>query len=129
MGNDSSKLNNYKKLIVWEKSIELVGLVYSMCALLPKDELFGLSSQAKRAVVSIPANIAEGSARRNPKEFRQFLSHAFGSGAELETFIVIVKKEKMLDNFDFSEIDGLLNEVMKMLNKLIASVGEKINAK
>jgi len=111
----------YKKLIVWQRSIELVVSVYELTAQFPKNEIYGLSSQIQRSAVSIPSNIAEGSRRKTKKDFAQFLHIAFGSGAELETQIEIVKKLHFGHNLDYSKTDALLEEVMKMLNKFINS--------
>lgn len=109
--------SNYKDLVVWQKGMDLVVLVYAVTEQFPKSELFGLTSQIRRCVVSIVANIAEGSKRGTRKDFRQFVLIAYGSGAELETHIEIVKRLPW-GNFDFVKIDLLLNEVMRMLNAL-----------
>ncbi len=79
------EVNSYKDLIVWKKSVDLVVEVYGFTNQFPKEELFGLTSQIKRCVVSIPSNIAEGRKRGSTKEYIHFLRIAFGSGAELET--------------------------------------------
>ncbi len=110
---------SYKNLIVWQKSIELVLEIYKITDKFPKEELFGLSSQMRRAAVSVASNIAEGRTRGYRKEFKQFLSTAFGSGAELETQLIIAKKLPKTLNFDYKKADGLLEEVMKMLNALL----------
>jgi len=79
------KINSYKDLIVWQKSMELCEVAYLVIGKLPKDENFALSSQIRRSVTSIPSNIAEGYGRNNRKEYIQFLGIASGSAAELET--------------------------------------------
>ncbi|MHB9019579.1 MAG: four helix bundle protein, partial [Minisyncoccota bacterium] len=84
----------------------------------PKSEIYGLTSQMKRSVISIPSNIVEGFARKHKKEFSQFISIAFGSGAELETQILLSKELKFITNKEFDEVDCLLQEIMKMLNSL-----------
>ena len=112
-------IESYRNLIVWQKSIELVKLIYQMTRDFPKEEAYGLTSQMRRAAVSIPSNIAEGSRRGSRKDFRSFLLNAFGSGAELETQVVIAKKLSLGKNMDYGEIDDILNEIMKMLNKMI----------
>lgn len=78
-------MNGYKNLDVWKKSFELAKVVYTTTKHFPKEELYGLVSQIRRAVVSLPSNIAEGSKRSSRKDFCQFLRIAQGSGAELET--------------------------------------------
>ena len=85
-------MQTYKDLVVWQKSITLVVEIYAITALFPSEEKFGLVSQMRRAAVSIPSNIAEGYARKNRKENAQFINIAFGSGAELETQIIIAKR-------------------------------------
>lgn len=113
------KIETYKKLIVWQKSIALVKGVYEFSNNLPKDELYGLVAQMKRAAVSIPANIAEGSRRGTRKDFRHFLFNSFGSGAELETYFEIIKKLPFGLKLNSIIVENLLNEIMRMLNKLI----------
>jgi len=86
------KLRNHKDLDVWKQSMDLAIDVYAMTKRLPKEEIYGLISQLRRAAVSILSNIAEGAARKNKKEFIQFLHIALGSLAEVETQILIVQK-------------------------------------
>ena len=110
-------MKDHKDLDVWKKSIDLVVESYRLSGKFPKDELFGLTSQMRRAAVSIPSNIAEGAARNTSKEFIQFLHVSLGSAAELETQFIIAKKLGYLE-----EIDGVLMRlaaVQQMLNGLI----------
>jgi four helix bundle protein len=116
-------IKSYKELIVWQKSIDLVNEVYTLVKILPKSELYGLTSQMQRSSVTVPSNIAEGFGRRHPKEFCQFLSIAFGSALELETQIIIAKKQ--YPNIASEKADNLLLEVQKMLKSLIAKVATK----
>jgi len=113
---------SYKDLIVWQKSMDLVVVIYELTDKFPKSEIYGLTSQIRRCTVSVPSNIAEGSRRRTPKDFRQFLIIAYGSGSELETQIEIAKRLPFGKNLNFKIIDGLLNEIMKMLNKMISNL-------
>ena len=85
-------MQSYRDLIVWQKSIDLVTAVYELVKLFPREELYALSSQIRRAVVSIPSNIAEGHNRNSDKEFVQFLCIARGSLGELETQLIIAEK-------------------------------------
>ncbi len=105
----------YKDLLVWQKAMKLVLLVYEYTKDFPASENFGLTSQIRRSVVSIPSNIAEGSKRKTKKDFQQFISIALGSGAELETQIEISKQLKYGNNVKIKEIENLSNEVMRML--------------
>lgn len=110
---------SYKDLAVWQKSIDLVADVYGLTERFPQFEVYGLTSQMRRAAVSIPSNIAEGQKRGHSKEFLRFLYISYGSGAELETQIEICKKLEKLKDLDYSKIALSLQEVMKMLNGLI----------
>ncbi len=114
----SYKLVTYKDLIVWQKSMELVTTIYKLTENFPRGELYGLVSQMRRSAVSTPSNIAEGRRRSTRKDYRQFLIIAYGSGAELETQIEIAKRLLFGKDLDHSKADGLLDEVMRMLNKM-----------
>ena len=113
-------INSHKDLIVWQKAMELIVAVYNLTSKFPKEEMYGLTSQIRRAAISIPSNIAEGKKRGTRKDYRQFLLVAYGSGAELETQIEIAKMLSF--GKDYATIDRLIEEVMKMLNKLISSL-------
>lgn len=115
-------MHTYKDLIVWQKSIELVTEVYKLTDKFPKEEVYGLTSQIRRAAVSIPSNIAEGKLRSSNKEVKQFLRIAFSSGGELETQIEIAKRLPRTEHLEYLSVDQLLLEVMKMLNKMIGSM-------
>lgn len=112
------KIESYENLIVWQKSMDLVIAVYTLTGKFPKEEMYGLISQMRRAAVSIPSNIAEGSRRSSRKDFRNFLLNAYGSGAELETQIKIAKRLQYVSENGCEQAKSLLNEVMRMLNKL-----------
>jgi four helix bundle protein len=116
-------IDSYKQLIVWQKSIKLVELIYKLTERLPKNEEYCLSSQMRRAAISIPSNIAEGYKRKGLGEYLNFLSIADASAAELETQIVITKK--LYPRLDFKETELLLEEVQKMLITLIKKLGFK----
>jgi len=93
--------------------------MYELTDQFPKSELYGLTSQLRRAAISIQSNIAEGKARGTKRDYRHFLTNAFGSGAEVETQIEVAKMLPFWKNLDYSKIDALLQEVMSMLNVLI----------
>ena len=118
-------MKTYQDLIVWQKSIELVITTYNITEKFPRDEIFGITSQIRRAAVSIPSNIAEGKMRGGNIEFRRFLLIAFASGAELETQLIIARKLPKMDKLDYNKVDSLLEEVMRMLNKLISQLEPK----
>ena len=116
-------IKTHKDLIVWQKSIDLVMLVYQYTKQYPKEELYAMTSQIRRCVTSIPANIAEGSGRRNKTEFTQFLHIALGSACELETFLIISQRLQYLREEEYQAANNLLNEIIKMLSSLIKSIG------
>jgi four helix bundle protein len=109
---------NYKDLTVWQKSMDLVVDIYSLSKKFPKDELYILAAQMKRCVISIVSNIAEGSRRGTKKDYRHFLLTAYGSGAELETQIIITQRLGFATEADLTKANGLLDEIMRMLNKM-----------
>ena len=104
---------------MWQKSVDLVVAIYELTNKFPREEIFGLTSQIRRAAISIPSNIAEGRMRGYRKEFRQFLLTAFASGGELETQIEIAKKLPKTSSLNYFEVDSLLDEVMRMLNSMV----------
>ncbi len=110
-------LNGYQDLLVWQKSMLLVKLVYKIGDTLPKSEQFILISQMLRAAISIPSNIAEGWSRNRRLEFIRFLEIAYASSCELETQILIC--EDRYNEINYLEIHSLINEIQKMLSKLI----------
>ncbi|MFA5021719.1 MAG: four helix bundle protein [Patescibacteria group bacterium] len=110
-------IQSFKQLTVWQKSIILVKEIYLLTRCLPKEELYGLTSQMRRSAVSIPSNIAEGKKRKTKKDFIQFLRIADGSAAELETQVMIAKD--LYPDLNYSKIESLLEEVQKMLITII----------
>lgn len=108
-------MNGHKDLIVWQKSMNLVIAVYELTKDFPQSEIYGLTSQMRRSAVSIPSNIAEGSKRKTKNDFLQFIAIAFGSGAELETQVEIVRRLKYGKEETLIKIENLLTEVLKML--------------
>lgn len=120
----TNNMASYKELVVWQKSYHLVLTVYEITKSFPKEELFGLSSQMRRCAVSIPSNIAEGNTRNGKKEHIQFFRIAYGSGAELETQLLLAKDLKYISESIFREVEQELQEVMRMLNKLIATLSK-----
>ncbi len=117
-------INTYKDLIVWQKGMDLVTEIYNLTEQFPRSEIYGLTSQIRRAAVSIPSNIAEGRRRGTRKDFRQFLLISFGSGAELETQIEICKRLAFGRDLDYNKVDSLLDEIMRILNKLTNELRE-----
>ena len=119
---EQSSIHTYKDLIVWRKAMDLVVAVYALTEQFPRSEMYGLTAQMKRSAVSIPTNIAEGRKRGSRKDYRHFVIVAYSSGAELETEVEIAKRLPFGNNLDFRTVDGLLDEVMKMLNRMTTSI-------
>ena len=118
-------LKSYRDLEVWNKAIDLVVECYQITKEFPRSEVYGLTSQLRRAAVSIPANIAEGRERQHTKEFLQHLSIAYGSLAELETHLQIAQR---LNYLDIAHVDQVLEktaEIGRMINGLRRSLQNK----
>lgn len=108
---------NFERLLVYQKAINLANVVYRITKSWPKDELFGLVSQLRRAIVSIALNIGEGSSRTK-KEFRHFLDQARGSCYEAIAIITIAKNQKFISEAQFKELYQDINEICRSINAL-----------
>lgn len=115
----------FEKLLVWKKAVDLVDVVYNLTRGFPKDELFGLTSQMRRAAVSIPANIAEGSQRSSQKEFAHFIQIAKGSLAELRTETYISRRREMISTEQWNSFVVLAQELDKMLRSFYKTLISK----
>jgi four helix bundle protein len=113
---------SYKDLVAWQKAMDLVTATYRSTACFPKEEQFGLTSQLRRAAVSIPSNIAEGQGRLSEKEFRYFLGQARGSMMEVETQLQIAENLGYLQPEQTKELLRACAEVGRILNGLLASI-------
>ena len=111
--------NDTSKLIVWQKSHELVLKIYEITKGFPKDELFGLTSQIRRASVSVPSNIVEGKARGYNNEYKRFLLISRGSLEEVKYQLLLSKDLHYIDEGKYQEISDLTEEVGKLLNGMI----------
>lgn len=116
---------DFHDLVVWKKAVELSVCIYKLTRPFPKEELYGLVSQMRRASVSIASNIAEGRGRLNPAEFRQFLGLAQGSVFELKTQLLVAQKLGMTSDKPLEEAERLSNEVSKMLRSFIQTLRMK----
>ncbi len=123
--NQPSRLS-HKDLILWQKAMDLASLVYLASLELPKTELFGLTSQLRRAGTSIPSNIAEGSARRSTKEFLYFLHVARGSMAELETQVLLAHKIGYFAESRAIELQRSIDDVGRILSSVIAGLRRRL---
>ena len=108
-------MKSHKDLIVWQKSMLLVKRLYEITSSYPKDEIFGITSQMRRAAVSIPSNIAEGYGRLYEKDTVRFLSTALGSASELETQMLISKQLMLASDQEIDDLLMLNNEIIRML--------------
>ena len=115
-------VQHYKELIVWQKAMDLVCLIYEVTKAFPKDELYGLTNQLRRAIVSVPSNIAEGQARKSTPEFKNFLSYARGSMAEVETQLLVALRLNYLRESQLREIMAIHDEVSKMIPALMSKL-------
>ena len=120
-----SEINSFKDLLVWQKGIALVKEVYKVIEKMPQEELFGLSGQIKRSVISVPSNIAEGWGRNSTLSYLHFLKISRGSLFELETQLIIAKELEFISSDALNKIDKLIHELSKMLNSLIKSIKNK----
>jgi len=113
------KVKDYRDLKVWQKGIEIVDRIYAITTTFPKDELYGLINQMRRAAVSIPSNIAEGFVRHHTKEYKQFLYISLGSCAELDTQLIIANRRNYITKKKLEELTEDINHETRMLVSLI----------
>src|SRR5437879_7370390 len=117
--------HNYKDLIVWQKAKMLAGNIYRTTETFPRNEVYGLTSQLRRAAVSVASNIAEGQGRLTRGEFQQFLGHSRGSLLELETQVAIALDLHYLTEGEFTVLEDRTSEVRRLLNGLLNSLRAK----
>ena len=114
---------NYMDLIAWQKAMALTEVAYALSAKLPKEELYGLSAQLRRAAVSVPANIAEGQGRRTAREFKRFLSISHGSLRELETCAMLCERLKLVEKSASASVLAACGEVGRLITGLGNALG------
>jgi four helix bundle protein len=119
---------SFRELSVWQKAIQLSVLVYRLSREFPREEIYGLSSQMRRAAVSIPSNIAEGAGRLNTREYKQYLGVARGSSFELQTQLTIARELGFGDIEQLCEADATCDEIGRMLFGVIQSLDAKLEA-
>ena len=125
MENRVNKVRTHRDLDVWKKSIDLVTKIYKCTKDNPKEEVYGLTSQIRRSAVSIPSNIAEGSARTTKKDFSHFLAIALGSVAELETQLIISKNLGFLQDAVLEDLVSELTSIRRMTLGLRKSINKE----
>ena len=119
-----AEVKTYKDLLVWQKAIHFVTQVYKVVKGFPQEELYGLTSQIKRAAVSIPSNIAEGYGRKSTKDYIRFLQIAMGSIFEIQTQLEISKNLEFVSESSFGELYEYSREIERMLSSMINKVTE-----
>ena len=119
---------SYKKIFAWQKAMDLTDEIYSLTNTFPRDEKYNLIDQMRRAVVSIPSNIAEGRARGSDKDFLRFLAIARGSCAELETQLLISENQGYITSKQAEAILPKCDEVSRLITKLISTIKEQENS-
>jgi len=112
-------MKTYKELIVWQKAVEFVTTIYSITKSFPKEEIYGLTNQIRRAAVSVPSNIAEGFGRNSKNEFKHFLQIAIGSLFELQTQLEIAKNLGFISEVEYEKHFSSTREIEAMLASLI----------
>ncbi|MDR3750541.1 MAG: four helix bundle protein [Terracidiphilus sp.] len=115
----------FQDLTVWQRAMEMTVCIYGLTRTFPKDEMYGLTSQLRRASVSVASNIAEGRGRMTDGEFRQFLGMAQGSTYEVQTQLLVARRLKTGDEATLNEAEALCIETSKMLGAFIQSLGAR----
>jgi four helix bundle protein len=115
-------MQDFRKLLVWEKSHKLTLSIYNLTHSFPKEEMYGLTSQIRRASSSVPINIAEGCGRGSDADFARFLQIAFGSVSETEYLLLLCFELGYFSENNYMEMTYLVQEIKKMLAKLIATI-------
>jgi four helix bundle protein len=118
-------VQSFRDLAVWQKSIQMAVAVYRLTKEFPREELYGLTSQMRRAAVSVPSNIAEGHGRLGPNEYRQFLGVARGSNFELQTQLEIARALGQGDSRLLDDVEGLSHEAGKMIFGVLKGLKDK----
>jgi len=126
---ETSAVRSHKDLVLWQKAFDLAIDVHRATAVFPRSELFGLVTQLRRASVSVPSNIAEGSARMSTREFVYFLRVSRGSLAEMQTQLCLARSVGYLPEPAFSEIDAQVEEVGRILNAVLAGLLRRLRSR
>jgi len=126
--NSGGPINSYRDLLVWQKGMALAKQIYTMTRAFPDDERFGLIAQMRRAAISIPSNIAEGQVRQGRKEFVQFLSHAGGSLAELDTQLLLAVEFGYCRDGGGPQTAATIQELQKMVATLRRKIAARLSA-
>jgi four helix bundle protein len=121
---NSTKIKNFRDLKIWQRGVQLVEDIYQTTKSFPKEEVYGLTGQLRRAAVSIPSNIAEGFGRFHNKEYAQFLFTALGSCSEVITQLTIAQRLGFIKNNNFENLIGEAEQISKMIMGLVKKLRE-----
>ena len=121
-------VKNYRDLVAWQKSIDMVEVVYEITRSFPKEESFVLTSQIRRAVISVPANIVEGSSKQSTKDFIRFLNISMGSLKELENHLIISQRLKLINEIELQSLLNKTDEVGRIIYYLRNSLKKRLEA-
>jgi four helix bundle protein len=121
-------VQSYKDLDVWQRSMDLVEAVYALTKQFPKEELYTLTSQIRRAAISVPSNIAEGRSKRATRDFMRFIHISYGSMAELETQLMIAERLSYISHDKLSPLVEEIGDIGRMLNGLLSGLERKLAA-
>ena len=124
MGEGKEQIRSHRDLIVWQKAVDFVVAIYDLTKGFPKEEIYGLISQIRRAATSIPANIAEGQGRRLKGEYQNFLGNARGSLCELDTHLEVSFRLTFITENQYQTFRGKMDEIGRMLNGLMRAIAE-----
>ena len=119
-------VKDYRDLIVWQKAMDLVETIYRTTAAFPREEIYGLTSQIRRAAISIPSNIAEGNGRNTTRDYVHFLGMAYGSVKEVETQVLIAERLRYIDSSDSNGLVQMTTEIARLISGLANSLKRKI---
>jgi four helix bundle protein len=118
-------VKDYRDLIVWQKAMDLVETIYRTTAAFPREEIYGLTSQIRRAAISIPSNIAEGNGRNTTRDYIHFLGMAYGSVKEVETQVLIAERLRYIDSNHSNALVKVTTEIARLLSGLTNSLKKK----
>ena len=124
MGEGKEQIKSHRDLIVWQKAVDFVVAIYDLTKGFPREEMYGLISQIRRAATSIPANIAEGQGRRLKGEYQNFPGNARGSLCELDTHLEVSYRLTFISENQYQMFRGKMDEIGRMLNGLMRAVAE-----
>jgi four helix bundle protein len=123
---DSGTAKHFRQLVVWQRSMELAMLIYQVTRSFPREEIYGLTSQLRRAAVSVPSNIAEGYSRKSTKELLQFLAVTDGSLAEIETQLLMARQLEYCGTGPLNQALDLVEQCQRMLHTMQSTLRENI---